>query len=230
METIVLIPGYMCNNKMWFNQLKELKKKFKVIIPNLKNGKTINEFSINTLKLLPDTFSVIGFSMGGFVAIKLATKYSKRVNNLILVGTNARSVSKERKILLKKSLIELNIKNYVERFSLSSFKSYFAKKNQSNKSYLTLIKKMVKECGFECLNRQTHAILERPELLKQLNKINARCLIISGSKDRLSSKEMNIELHSEIKKSEIYFIKNAGHFVMLEQSKNFNKKILNWLS
>ena len=100
MKTLVLIPGYMCNNEMWQNQLTQLKKKYKVIIPSLKKGKTINEFSINTLKSLPDTFSIIGFSMGGFIALNLAINYPKRIDNLILVGTNARSVSKERRILL----------------------------------------------------------------------------------------------------------------------------------
>ena len=96
MKTLVLIPGYMCNNEMWQNQLTQLKKKYKVIIPSLKKGKTINEFSINTLKSLPDTFSIIGFSMGGFIALNLAINYPKRIDNLILVGTNARSVSKDR--------------------------------------------------------------------------------------------------------------------------------------
>ena len=230
MKTLVLIPGYMCNNQMWQNQLTQLKKKYKVIIPELQKGKTINEFSKYTLRSLPDIFSIIGFSMGGFIALDLAINYPKRIDNLILVGTNARSVSKERRILLKKSLLELNNKNYVERFSLSSFQSYFAKRNQHKKNYLKLIKTMVKDCGIKCLTRQTNAILHRPKLIEKLAKIKSRCLIISGSQDRLSTKEMNMELHNKIKNSEIYFVTNSGHFVMLEEFEKFNKKILSWLN
>ena len=230
MKTLVLIPGYMCNNQMWQNQLTQLKKKYKVIIPELKKGKTINEFSKNTLKSLPDIFSIIGFSMGGFIALDLAINYPKRIDNLILVGTNARSVSKERRILLKKSLLELNNKNYIERFSTSSFQSYFAKRNQNKKNYLKLIKTMVKDCGIKCLTRQTNAILHRPKLIEKLAKIKSRCLIISGSQDRLSTKEMNMELHNKIKNSEIYFVTKSGHFVMLEEFEEFNKKILSWLN
>ena len=169
MKTLVLIPGYMCNNQMWQNQLTQLKKKYKVIIPELKKGKTINEFSKNTLKSLPDIFSIIGFSMGGFIALDLAINYPKRIDNLILVGTNARSVSKERRILLKKSLLELNNKNYIERFSTSSFQSYFAKRNQNKKNYLKLIKTMVKDCGIKCLTRQTNAILHRPKTHRKIS-------------------------------------------------------------
>ena len=61
METLVLISGYMCNEKMWH---KQLKKKYKVVIPDLTKGKSIDEFSANTLKSLPDTFSILGFSIG----------------------------------------------------------------------------------------------------------------------------------------------------------------------
>ena len=230
MQTLVLIPGYMCNNQMWQNQLTHLKKKYKVIIPELKKGKTINEFSKYTLRSLPDIFSIIGFSMGGFIALDLAINYPKRIDNLILVGTNARSVSKERRILLKKSLLELNNKNYIERFSTSSFQSYFAKRNQNKKNYLKLIKTMVKDCGIKCLTRQTNAILHRPKIIEKLAKIQSRCLIISGSQDRLSTKEMNMELHNKIKNSEIYFVTKSGHFVMLEEFEKFNKKILSWLN
>jgi pimeloyl-ACP methyl ester carboxylesterase len=168
--------------------------------------------------------------MGGFIALDLAINYPKRIDNLILVGTNARSVSKERRILLKKSLLELNNKNYIERFSTSSFQSYFAKKNQNKKNYLKLIKIMVKDCGIKCLARQTNAILHRPKLIEKLAKIKSRCLIISGSQDRLSTKEMNMELHNKIKNSEIYFVTKSGHFVMLEEFEKFNKKILSWLN
>ena len=44
MNTIVLIPGYMCDETMWVNQLDILKKKYKVIIPQLDVGNNIQEF------------------------------------------------------------------------------------------------------------------------------------------------------------------------------------------
>ena len=113
MNTIVLIPGYMSDKNMWLNQLDILKKKYEVIVPQLDSGNSIEEFKKNTLNLLPERFSVIGFSMGGFVALNLAIEEPARVEELILVGTNARSVSKDRKLLLKKSLSELNNENFV---------------------------------------------------------------------------------------------------------------------
>ena len=229
MHTIVLIPGYMWEKKMWSNQLDILKKKYKVIIPQLDKGSNIQEFKKNTLKLLPEKFSVIGFSMGGFVALKLAIEEVERVEDLVLIGTNARSVSKDRRLLLKKSISELNSENFVSKFSSSSFYSYFAKHNTTNQKYLNLIEDMVKKLGLDCLEKQTKAILERPSLINLLSKIKARCLVVSGELDNLSTKEMNEELSNNIIDSELQYIKNSGHFVMLEEKEEFNKIILNWL-
>ena len=229
MHTIVLISGYMRDKKMWSNQLDILKKKYKVIIPQLDTGNNIQEFKKNTLKLLPEKFSVIGFSMGGFVALKLAIEEVERVEDLVLIGTNARSVSKDRRLLLKKSISELNSENFVSKFSSSSFYSYFAKHNTTNQKYLNLIEDMVKKLGLDCLEKQTKAILERPSLINLLSKIKARCLVVSGELDNLSTKEMNEELSNNIIDSELLYIKNSGHFVMLEEKEEFNKIILNWL-
>ena len=229
MHTVVLIPGYMCDKNIWSNQLDIFKKKYKVIIPQLDIGDSIEEFKNNTLKLLPEKFSVIGFSMGGFVALKLGIEEIERVQDLVLIGTNARSVSKDRRLLLNKSISELNSKNYVSKFSSSSFHSYFANHNTTNHRHLYLIKKMTKSLGLESLERQTKAILERPSLVNLLPNIKARCLIISGELDKLSTKEMNVELSNNITDSELHYIKNSGHFVMLEEKEEFNKLILNWL-
>ena len=71
--------------------------------------------------------------------------------------------------------------------------------------------------------------IKRPLLVHLLSKIKSRCLIISGDLDNLSTKEMNEELSNNIINSELCYIKNSGHFVMIEEEKNFNKIILNWL-
>ena len=229
MNTIVLIPGYMCDETMWVNQLDILKKKYKVIIPQLNEGNSIEEFKKNTLKLLPKKFSVIGFSMGGFVALKLAIEERERIKDLVLIGTNARSVSKDRRFSLNKSISEMNSENFVSKFSSNSFNSYFAKHNKTNKNYLNIVEEMVKKLGLDCLKAQTKAILERSSLVDLLINIKARCLIISGNLDILSTKEMNEELSNNIINSELMYIKNSGHFVMIEEKKQFNKIILNWL-
>ena len=65
--------------------------------------------------------------------------------------------------------------------------------------------------------------------INQLAKLKKEYKVIVGSDDKLSSKEMNIELNKNIRGSELFFIKQSGHFVMIEQSQKFNKLFYKWL-
>ena len=220
----------MCDGTIWKSLKTKLEnKKYNVIIPELKLGKTIKEFTQHTLKLLPEKFIVVGFSMGGFVALNLAIYYPKKVQKLILIGSNGRSVSKSRKTLLTKSLNEFNKNNYIEKLTINSLNSYFLKKNKNNKRYTKIMNLMAENLGYASFKSQTNAIIERPNLLRKLQKLNMKTLIISGSQDKMSSREMNIELKNKIKNSDLSFIPYLSHFVMFEQSERFNKAIISWL-
>ena len=167
--------------------------------------------------------------MGGFIALDLSINHPERVEKLILVGTNGRSISDKRKKFLNKFCDEINKDNFINKFCNANINSYFSKSNQSNMQYLNLIKSMAKKLGYLVFKRQTNAILKRPSVLSKLSKIKLKCLIISGSNDTLSTKEMNTELKERIKNSELFFIKKSSHFVMFEQAKKFNNKILEWM-
>jgi len=219
----------MCDENIWKFQIKELRKKYKVIFAKVRKGETVKEYSSNIIKSLPKKFSIIGFSMGGFIALDLSLNHPERVEKLVLVGTNGRSISDKRKKFLKKFCDEINKENFIDKFCNANINSYFSKINQSNMQYLKLIKTMVKKLGYLVFKRQTNAILKRPSVLSKLSKIKLKCLIVSGSNDTLSTKEMNTELKKRIKNSELFFIKKSSHFVMFEQAKKFNNKILEWM-
>ena len=167
--------------------------------------------------------------MGGFVALRLAIDYPNKVKNLILVGTNARSVSNERKNLLTKSLRILDNSNYIKNFTKNNIKSYVASHNLKNKFYLDILNSMTKSLGLECLKRQTNAIVNRSSSIDSLSKIKSKTLIISGESDKLSSKDMNEELKKKINMAKYFSIKNSGHLVMLEEAEVFYSKVLDWL-
>ena len=77
----------MCDENIWKFQTKELRKRYKVIFAKVKKGETIKEYSSNIIKSLPKKFSIIGFSMGGFIALDLSINHPERVEKLVLVGT-----------------------------------------------------------------------------------------------------------------------------------------------
>ena len=219
----------MCNKKIWDAQISILKKKYSVSIPSLKNIATVDDAVQKIIKKNKKKFSVIGFSMGGFIAIKLAIEYPEILDKLVLIGTNARHISQKRKLLLEKSLTTLNKNNFAKLFYQKNYSSYFSDKDLENISYQNTVYSMAKQLGYKTFLNQTNLIVKRPNQLKKLNKIVSKTLIIRGKNDKLSSNSMNNELNKKIKYSVYKEIKNSSHFVMLEKPKIFNKIVTNFL-
>ena len=219
----------MCNQNIWDAQISILKKKYSVSIFSLKSIATLDDAVKKIINKNKKKISVIGFSMGGFIAIKLAIEYPEILDKLVLIGTNARHISQKRKLLLKKSLITLNKNNFAKLFYQKNYSSYFADKDLENTSYQNTIYSMAKQLGYKAFLNQTNLILKRPNQLKKLNKIVSKTLIIRRKNDKLSSNIMNNELNKKIKCSVYKEIKNSSHFVMLEKPKTFNKIVTNFL-
>jgi len=219
----------MCDRTLWQSQIPVLKKKFIVSVPSLKNYKTINESVKKIAHKNNKKLSIIGFSMGGFIAIKLAIDFPDMVDKLVLVGTNARDVSKKRKILLEKSLNILNEKNYAKLFFKKNYSLYFSDKNLQNRSLQNIVYSMAKKLGYQSFLNQTNLILKRPNQLENLNQIKSKTLIIRGAEDKLSTAMMNKHLNKKIKNSKYKEVKNSSHFLMLEKPDTFNNIVSNFL-
>lgn len=219
----------MCTKSIWDAQISILKKRYNVSIPSLKNIATVNDAVQKIINKNKKKISVIGFSMGGFIAIKLAIEYPEILDKLVLIGTNARNISQKRKLLLEKSLTTLNKNNFAKLFYQKNYSSYFSNKDLKNTSYQNTVYSMAKQLGYKTFLDQTNLILKRPNQLNKLNKIVSKTLIIRGKNDKLSSNIMNNELNKKIKYSVYTEIKNSSHFVMLEKPKIFNKIVTNFL-
>ena len=219
----------MCTNSIWDAQISILKKKYNVSIPSLKNIATVDDAVQKIINKNKKKISVIGFSMGGFIAIKLAIEYPEILDKLVLIGTNARNISQKRKLLLEKSLTTLNKNNFAKLFYQKNYSSYFSDKDLKNTSYQNTVYSMAKQLGYKTFLNQTNLIVKRPNQLKKVNKIVSKTLIIRGKNDKLSSNSMNNELNKKIKYSVYTEINNSSHFVMLEKPKIFNKIVTNFL-
>jgi pimeloyl-ACP methyl ester carboxylesterase len=220
----------MCNKTIWDAQIPILKKKYSVSISSLRNIATVDDAVQKIINKNTKKFSVIGFSMGGFIAIKLAIEHPEILDKLVLIGTNARHISQKRKLLLEKSLTTLNKNNFAKLFYQKNYSSYFSDKDLKNTSYQNTVYSMAKQLGYKTFLNQTNLIVNRPNQLTKLNKIVSKTLIIRGKNDKLSSNIMNDELNKKIKYSMYTEIKNSSHFVMIEKPKIFNKIVSNFLS
>ena len=65
---LVLLPGFMCDADLWSDMAADLGKLGSVHHGNVYQDDTLEGMARRVLAEAPDSFVLVGFSMGGFVA------------------------------------------------------------------------------------------------------------------------------------------------------------------
>ncbi|MDR1197966.1 MAG: alpha/beta hydrolase [Prevotellaceae bacterium] len=134
-KAIVLLHGYLETMEVWENTITELSKKFRVIAFDLpghgfsgfsKDATTV-EFMADCIKSLLDKLNVpecfiVGHSMGGYVALAFAKKYSETAKALCLFSSTPNADTEQKKLdrdreieLIKAGKLELILKTSIAR-------------------------------------------------------------------------------------------------------------------
>lgn len=100
-EPLVLLHGWGSASNGWQPLLPELQKLTEVIaldLPGFGASPALTEFSLEALlelvaSGLPERCLLMGWSLGGMLAIQLATRYPQKISRVITLATNAKFVA-----------------------------------------------------------------------------------------------------------------------------------------
>ncbi len=242
-EPLVLIEGLGYSTWMWYKQVNELSKHFKVIIfDNRGVGETDKpdvEYSIEMFaddladllsKLDIKRAHILGVSMGGFVAQEFAIKYPCMVDKLILCST---SFGGPNSIPIPQETLNIMLKGGGLYKSLDEIREAIGTaldKDTMNDEVLTKImdEKMQNPQPKYAYQRQlmAGATFNREE---DVSKIKSETLILAGRGDRVVPWENINLLNLKIPCSTTKVIENAGHVFFMERPEESNKIIIDFL-
>jgi len=88
MTPLVMIPGMMCDERIFAPQIEELISNVSVHIADISRHDTISELAADVLSYAPPKFCLAGHSMGGIVAMEICAQAPQRIEKLALIDTN----------------------------------------------------------------------------------------------------------------------------------------------
>lgn len=227
-QPLVLLPGLLCDAELWVYQKQVLENKYDLIIPDLTQHETIIEMASTLLNILPDTFALCGFSMGGYVAFEILRQAPHRVQKVAFINTTHRidaPAVRQRRL----DFIELASRGKFKGVTPQLMKSLVDKNNIHNQVIRDIVFGMAKRVGQEGFIRQEKAILSRVDSTSLLSIINVPTLIIGGQNDQLIPVEHLVDLHRLIPNACLRLIENAGHITPLEAPDLVTKYLQDWL-
>lgn len=219
---LLLLSGLLSDKRLWKHQASHLGDLGEVQIFSLAKD-SAKKMVDAILAKAPETFALVGHSMGGWIALEIMRVAPSRVSHLILLNTTARADSDEKR-QKRLEMIEAAKGGNFEKIARQ-----ITEKFVYNKTVKEAVLKMFLEVGSDLFVRQQTAMLVRDECFSILPKITCPTLVIHASKDQNFSLKEHEELSTQIKAAKLSIIENAGHMSPMEEPKAITDLLKLWL-
>ena len=241
-EPLLMIHGWGVNSEIWVSLVDELKlfaSVYLIDLPGMGGSSSISPYTLDNIakeikaNVPIKKFNILGWSLGGQVAMSLAIRMPEFVEKLILMSTTPCFVEKKdwsygvNKQFFSNFEMEAkqNLNNTLMKFFLIQTRDIDDSKNVMRflKNEFIELKDENKSSMQLALN-----VLKETDLRNEVQKIDKPTLIIAGDKDRLTSSKASIWLYEKIKGAKLKEIKGANHMpfishreIMTESVKKF---------
>ena len=232
---VLLIHGFTGSHKSFQKVSSFLSSQFKVItVDMIGHGQSMNyesknytfDKSINDLNKILDSLSIkkinlIGYSLGGRLAMQFALKNIAKLSSLIICSASygiEKKEDRENRVLSDKKIVTM-----LENKPIETFVKYWknldiwdSEKNLSveRRNKINKIRLSQNKIGL-ALNLSYQGQGKQEFIGNKLKKIKTKSLIMYGSNDS-KYKEMSKEISKEIQNSKLLMVPNSGHNIILE--------------
>jgi pimeloyl-ACP methyl ester carboxylesterase len=240
-QTVILLHGMGGNSANWMLNINALAAKYRVVVPDQlgfgQSDKPMINYRIGTYvdfldrlygELKIERATLVGNSMGGWIAALYAITHPERVERLVLVDAAGFAPPKD---FDAKQLAALNPSTREGIRALSALVFYNKQLYLSDAAIdFSLTQRMGAGDGYT-IQSLIESITRREDMLDgRLSAIKQPTLLIWGRQDGLTPlKEFGERFKREIPGSELIVFEECGHVPMVEKAAEFNAALLKFL-
>lgn len=225
-KNVYLLPGTMCDERMWQLVLPYLPSHIALNYLTIGSQSSIDELVDDIAAQLPDYAScLLGFSLGGYLATAFSIKYPERVSQLLVVANSPNALPAREVKERQRTINWLKTHGY-KGVPTKRITNLLGDSAKSNQEIIALIRDMDASFGGHVLMQQLLATTLRENLFEQLEQLRIPVDYLVGAEDTLVHID---KLQLQISMSDTMsftLLKDTGHMLPLEQPEAFSS----WLT
>lgn len=227
-DPLLLIPGMMCDARIFLPQISEFSFERPVLIACLAGCETIEDMAAQVLKTAPPKFALAGLSMGAMVAMEIARMAPKRVMRLALMDTNSQAETPAVAASREPDIVKV-LAGRLPEVMVDMMRPQYLAAGPTREPILRLFQEMALTMGEGDFVRHSRALQRRPDQQKTLRKISCPTLVLCGEEDTLTPPKRHEFMADLIPNSTLKIIESAGHLPTLEAPLATNEALQEWL-
>lgn len=226
-ETLILVPGLICDDEVWHHARTHLAEIADCIVAPADSADTMQQMAADVLATAPDRFAVAGFSMGGYVATEMLRQASDRITRLALLDTSSRLDPPDKAEGRRRTIADCEN----GRFDavIDGFVPLLLHPDRMNGPLAAQVREMGHRVGAELFARRHRAMLTRAAPRDVLEAFTGPVRVIMGRDDRLTSFEEHRELADWAPRGRLSIVEDCGHMPPLERPQAATALLRDWL-
>ena len=232
-ETLVLVPGLLCDEVVWAQQRAALSDRVNVQVAHHGLLDSLGAMAQRIIDEAPSRFAIAGHSMGGRVALEVVRRVPDRVIALALLDTGANPVAPgeagEREASGRYALLEASRRQGMRAMAWIWLQNMVHPSRLSDAALVEPILEMMGHKTPDIFEAQIKALLSRPSARELLPQILCPTLVMCGNEDAWAPVKQHSELAALIPRSKLVVVPECGHMSPMERPEAITEAFKEWL-
>lgn len=221
---LVLLPGMMCDARLFTPQIKHFGKGFEIHVAALSGADSLEAMVAAALARVPfQRFSLAGLSMGGIAAMEMMAQAPERIRRLAILDSNHLADPPERRSIRQRQIADVEAGKLRQVIIEEMKPHYLAEASRHDSALLELLIEMAIDLGHRVFVEQSLALMTRRDYSDALAAWKKPLLLLCGEEDALCPPERHRAMAVLCAQAELQIIAGAGHISTLEQPEEVNR-------
>jgi pimeloyl-ACP methyl ester carboxylesterase len=225
---IAFACAHMTDERLYAHQVAALSTAYDCKVFVFREQDSMAAMAEELLGQTPERFTLIGLSLGGYVAFEVIRRARQRLNRLVLIDTTAVADHPARQEGRRQDILKVQ-QGGIEALIPELPGRWLNPAHVHQPALVELMAHMARSVGAKGQFNQQTAMLARPDSHEDLRGLQVPTLLICGRQDPVTPLADHEAMAACVPGSRLEVIENCGHLSTIEQSTAVTDVLVRWL-
>ena len=218
----------MTDERLYAAQVAALEAEYECAVFAFRHHESLGKMAEELLANTPARFTLIGLSLGGYLAFEVVRRQLHRLERLVLMDTTALADHPERLAGRHADIAKVR-EGGIEALVPELFTRWLHPAHARRADLTGLMAAMARSIGARGQLNQQLAMMGRPDSHDDLARVKVPTLILCGRNDPVTPVSDHEGMAARVPGARLDIVEDCGHLSTIEQPEAVNRVLIDWL-